>query len=55
MVCHMSRGWCVTCLEVVSRDVINEILRLYANATFSCMSGGIPAEPMKFEISCDRT
>ena len=42
---------------VVSRDsdVINEILRLYANASFSCMSGGIPAEPMKFEISCDRT
>ena len=39
---------------LVSRDsdVINEILRLYANA---CMSGGIPAEPMKFEISCDRT
>ena len=44
-------------MGVVSRDsdVINEILRLYANATFSCMSGGIPAEPMKFEISCDRT
>ena len=53
----MSLGFYVNRMEVVSHDsdVINEIILLYANATFSCMSGGIPAEPMKFEISCDRT